>query len=179
MSPTAKARPLAGLAAGLLGGAVATFVLDLFQQASIKTTQKAEWALNARPRFSEQQKAQLRGYAYAHAESATRLSNVLTGKDLTREQKDQAIPYMHYLFGALAGAAYGLTAEYLPAATSGFGTTFGSLLFLGAAETALPLLELAPSPRRVPPAMHVGGLAAHAVYGAALEGVRRLTRHLF
>lgn len=178
MSPADKKYPLAGLAAGLLGGAFATLVLDLFQQASLRGTQKFETLIGSSHELSGQQQAQLRGYAYAHAESANRLAHMATGQDLTREQKSQATPYMHYAFGTLAGGVYGVAAEYWPEIRYGFGTTYGSLLFFGAAETALPLLELSPAPKAIPLTMHLGGWAGHAVYGAALEAVRRLARNL-
>ncbi len=179
MSPTQKQCPLRGLAAGLLGGAAASLVLDLFHTASLKGTQAFEDATGLPPTLSGQQQAQLLGYQYAQAEIASRLSQLVTGKNLLREQRAQAAPYVHYGLGALAGALYGLLAEYLPSVTTGHGTAYGALLYLGGPETALPAFELSPSPRKIPPAMHVGGLAAHIVYGAALETARRLTRRLF
>ena len=105
-----------------------------------------------------------------------RLAQATGVGSLTPGQKKVAAPATHYLFGALCGGAYGVLAEYWKPASFGFGTAFGVSLFLGASEAVLPSLELLPGPQDTPPLLHAGGLAAHAVYGASTEGLRRVLR---
>lgn len=83
---------------------------------------------------------------------------------------------MHYAFGALMGATYGTIAEGLPQATFGFGTAFGAALFAGADLVAVPALNLSGSPGDQPVSSLTTPFAAHLVYGAATEAVRRLVR---
>ncbi len=167
---------MAGIAAGAIGGIVATWALDQYQEGALEATRRAEDALDADPKLSRQQEDQMRDYQRAHAEAAHRISKSAFGKGLTRIQRRNAAPFVHYAVGALAGGAYGLTAEFLPAVRAGFGTGYASLLFLGGSEALLPWLNLGPKPQKVPAAAHAGGLSAHFVYGAVLETTRRVLR---
>jgi uncharacterized membrane protein YagU involved in acid resistance len=75
------------------------------------------------------------------------------------------------------GALYGLTTEYFPEASAGFGTMFGALLFALADEAAVPLTGLSGPPAEYPVSSHLRALASHVVYGASTEAVRAtLTR---
>lgn len=165
-----------GLVAGAIGGIVATWALDKYQEGALQATRRAEDAVDADPVLSRQQEDQMRGYQRAHAETAQRIVKSAFGKGLTRAQRRQAAPFVHYAVGALAGSIYGLSAEIMPAVRSGYGTGFASLMFLGGSEALLPWLDLGPAPQKVPATMHAGGLSAHFVYGAVLETVRRVTR---
>jgi hypothetical protein len=79
-------------------------------------------------------------------------------------------PIVPYAFGALTGGLYGGLAEYSPKVTSGFGTTFGGALFSNADLLAVPALDLVPA--------EATPFAAHIVYGATTELVRRVLRSL-
>ncbi len=166
--------PLKGLLAGAVGGLLGTLALDLFQQAALSATRKAEDAVDADHTYSRQQEQQIKGFERAHADTA----DALTGGHLSHDQRKVAAPLTHYAFGMLCGGAYGLVAEYVPAATAGFGTAFGSALFLAAQEGAVPALGLSPTPEKIPAILHVGGLTAHSVYGATTEGTRLLLRKI-
>ena len=75
---------------------------------------------------------------------------------LDKEQKKTAGRVVHYTFGTLMGIVYGVSAELVPEATTGAGTAFGTLLYLGADEVAVPAFQLCPrrrSCRRSPPAL--------------------------
>jgi len=74
------------------------------------------------------------------------------------------------------GGLYGALAECWPGARAGFGTTFGSALFAGADLIAVPVLKLGPSADELPIAAEASPLAAHMVYGASTELVRRVAR---
>jgi putative membrane protein len=82
-------------------------------------------------------------------------------------------PVVHYAFGALTGGVYGGLAEYSSKVTSGFGTSFGGVLFSTADLLAVPALNLAP-----PTSALATPFAAHIVYGATTEFVRRILRGL-
>jgi putative membrane protein len=83
---------------------------------------------------------------------------------------------LHYGFGALTGAAYGVLAELAPGVTRGVGVPFGTAVWLGADEIAVPAFGLSGLPWEHPPSVHARALAAHLVYGVATEGLRRLAR---
>jgi uncharacterized membrane protein YagU involved in acid resistance len=85
-------------------------------------------------------------------------------------------PAVPYGFGALTGGLYGGLAEYSSKVTSGFGTSFGGVLFSTADLLALPVLNLGPSLSDQPAS--ATPFAAHIVYGATTEFVRRLLRLL-
>ncbi len=164
-----------GLLAGAAGGLAATLVLDGFGKASLEATRKVEDAAGGPHTYTHQQEEQFQNFERAHIGTVENIAQA-TGASLTERQKKLAAPATHYLFGTLAGAAYGLLAEYWPSARFGFGTAFGISLQLGATEGVLPALGLMPSPLDTPLFLHAGGFASHAVYGASTEGVRRLVR---
>jgi putative membrane protein len=85
-------------------------------------------------------------------------------------------PIVHYTFGALTGGLYGGLAEYSDKVTSGFGTGFGGALFSTADFLAVPALNLRPSPGDQPASALATPFAAHIIYGATTEFVRRIVR---
>jgi uncharacterized membrane protein YagU involved in acid resistance len=106
------------------------------------------------------------------------VSTVTGGRHLWAEGKEKGGPIVHYAFGALMGAVYGAVAEQVPSVATGFGTAFGAALFTGADLVAVPALSLSEtlSAEEIPPL--ATPFAAHLVYGAATEAVRRLVRAL-
>jgi putative membrane protein len=84
-------------------------------------------------------------------------------------------PIVHYAFGALTGGVYGGLAEYSSRVTSGFGTSYGGVLFSTADLLAVPAVNLASAPSDSALATP---FAAHIVYGATTEFVRRILRSL-
>jgi hypothetical protein len=97
-----------------------------------------------------------------------------TGDHLSRAEKENAGPIVHYAFGALSGGFYGGLAEYSSTVTSGFGTSFGGTLFSTTSLLAVPTLNLGPSPSDQP----ASPFAAPILYGATTEFVRRVLRSL-
>jgi hypothetical protein len=163
-----------GLAAGFVGGIVATWVLDKYQQGALEVTRRAEGALGAGPVLSSYQENQMLGQQRAHAETADRLAKSTLGKGLSRRQRRDAIPIVHYAVGALAGGAYGLAAELIPAVRAGYGTGYASLLFMGGSQSLLPGFGFGVLGSRA--ATQGDGLSGHIVYGATLEVTRRILR---
>jgi hypothetical protein len=163
-----------GLAAGVIGGLVATWVLDKYQQGALEVTRQAESSLDVDPILSRRQEDQLRTQQRAHAEAAERIAQSTFGKGLSRNQRRNAAPIVHYAIGALAGGAYGFAVEILPVVRRGYGTGFSNLLFLGGSQAMLPWLNLG-TRQKVTPVKN-GGLSAALVYGATLETTRRILR---
>ena len=169
---------MSGLAAGAIAGLAATWVLDRYKEGAVAVTRRAEEASGADDSFSRQQAQQIRSHHEIHKEAAQLLAHLTTGKRLNTRQQQKAGLCIHYAVGALVGALYGVTAEWLPVVRSGYGTGFSSILFLGGSDALLPWLDQGKSQRRVPPALKVSGLSSHLVYGGVLETVRRGVRFL-
>lgn len=85
---------------------------------------------------------------------------------------------MHYGFGTVTGAAYGVAAEVAPASAAGEGLPFGTFVWLTADEIAVPALGLSKPAGQYPVSTHVYALASHLVYGLTLELSRRAVRKL-
>jgi uncharacterized membrane protein YagU involved in acid resistance len=155
----------------MLGGLAGSATMMAFQMVWTKTAERAgaKDLANKTHRHEEMQQ-----------DSTAKVANIaayrVIGRSLDRGEKKKGGMAVHFGFGAAMGALYGALAEVAPATTGGFGTAFGTGLFVGADEVALPRLRLSKPPRQVPPEMHVLGLTSHAVYGATVEGVRRLVR---
>jgi len=73
----------------------------------------------------------------------------------------------------VSGAIYGAVSEVLPLATAGFGTLFGTAVWLAADEVAVPALGLGPTPVELPLSHHAQYLGGHLIYGAITDAVRR------
>lgn len=176
---------LRGLLIGATAGIAATLVMDQFQKlssASQKAIEKhrriaegeSPWQIAHEQVQQQQQQAAQEG----STEVVARHLAQAAGKEIPPESKKQAGQAVHFSFGTLMGIAYGVTAEFLPEISSGGGTAFGTMLFLGADEVAVPALRLAPPPTETAPTDHLQHWAAHVVYGGTLELARGILRRL-
>jgi hypothetical protein len=163
----------AGLASGMIGGIVATWVLDMYKQGALEATRRAESAVGAGPVLSRHQEERMHDQERAHVQVADRIVKSTTGKRLSRARRRDAVPVVHYAIGALAGAAYGVAAEFIPAVRAGYGTGFASILFMGGSQSLIPGFGFGPEKG---PAGQGDGLSGHLVYGATLETTRRILR---
>ncbi len=100
----------------------------------------------------------------------------LGADDLPTAGKRAASESIHWGFGALAGAAYGVVAELYPDVTAKNGVTFGMALMAFTHEGALPTLGLSASPANQKPREQRSEMATHVVYGVVAETVRKLVR---
>lgn len=167
-----------GIVAGVVGGLVASWVMNEFMSNLGPPLQKA---LQGDTAASSQQPQSQNGEKPDDATMKTAdavVSTVTGGRHLSREGKEKGGPIVHYTFGALMGGVYGAIAEELPLTTAGFGTAFGAALFTGADLIAVPALNLSGSSGEQPVSSLATPFAAHLVYGAATETVRRLMRAL-
>jgi uncharacterized membrane protein YagU involved in acid resistance len=64
-------------------------------------------------------------------------------------------------------------AETVPPASAGYGAVYGSAVWLGADEIAVPALGLSGPPTQTQVIGHVQALAAHVVYGVTTDLTRR------
>jgi putative membrane protein len=161
-----------GALAGLLGGLAGSVTIALFQMAWTRTAEAA----GARALAGKTHRHE-RAQRNATAKVASIAMKRVTGVPLRGEKKRMAGgAAVHFLFGSAMGALYGAAAELTPLATAGYGAGFGAALFAGADEVVLPQLGLSKDPDEIPPSMHALGLTSHFVYGATVEGVRRLVR---
>jgi putative membrane protein len=158
-----------GLAAGLVAGLAATYVMTRFQELSGKLEEKLTEEEGG-------QKKKAKKGDDATVKAAAGLSRTLFDHELSAKEKKTAGPAVHYGFGILNGALYGTLAEIAPTVTRGLGAPFGTALWLGADEVAVPAFGLSGPPWESSPAVHAKALAAHLVYGLTTEGVRRLVR---
>jgi putative membrane protein len=156
-----------GLAAGAAAGLAASYVMTQFQNA---------WTKIAQSDSAEQGQGQEEENATVKA--ARKISEGVFDHPLSDSEKEKAGNAIHYAFGAAVGAVYGLTAELMPKARSGFGLPFGAALFVAADEVGVPAFGLSKPPQEIPLGMHVYGLASHIVYGATTEALRRGLRAL-
>jgi hypothetical protein len=172
---------LRGIITGATAGIAATLIMDQFfklTSAGQKAVEKqiklahgeSPWEIAHEQVQQEQQAAERED----STEIVARKIAEATGKTLGKEKKKKAGQAVHYTFGTLMGIVYGVSAELVPEATTGAGTAFGTLLFLGADEVAVPALGLSPTPADTPATDHLQHWAAHVVYGGSLELVRSL-----
>lgn len=83
---------------------------------------------------------------------------------------------IHWGFGALAGALYGVVAEVYPQATDKHGASFGLTLAAVTHDGVLPALGLAAPPDEQSGREHTSEMASHIVYGVVAETVRSAVR---
>jgi putative membrane protein len=164
-----------GLLAGLIGGLAGSIAMNEFQAVTKGVTEA--WKRSAhQPEKPSAQNGSDEDDATMKA--ADRIAMLTSGNHLSRQQKKTAGPIVHYAFGAIVGVVYGALSEMAPVVTKGAGTAYGTAVWLGGDEVAVPMLELAGSPKATPVRVHANALASHLVYGASLEMVRRGVRAL-
>jgi hypothetical protein len=154
-----------GMLAGLAGGLAASWTMNQFQAGMQKLSDS---------NGNGQQEPQEGDDATEKAASA--ISETVAHRQLTRDEKKVAGPVVHYVFGSTIGALYGAAAEFSPMTAKGWGVPFGAAVFVGADEIGVPLAGLSKPPNRIPASTHASALAAHLVYGATTDGVRRIVR---
>ena len=167
-----------GLAAGLIGGLVASWTMNRFQDVWSKLAQGNP----SRDQLSNHSERDERAEASAGSEddttvrTASAISEGLFDHKLTQKEKKIAGPAVHYTLGTGVGGLYGAAAEIAPEVTAGAGLPFGAAFWLVVDEGAVPLLGLSKGPRAYPLSTHAYALSSHFVYGLTAEIVRRVIR---
>ncbi len=148
----ARPRSLAkGLVAGLIGGLVGTLAKTLAERMFPPRT-------------------------HGEAEPIGTAAEKVAGHPLDPDTQAIAGEAIHWGFGAAVGAAYGVLAEYYPAATSKEGASFGMALEALTHESALPALGLSVDPEDETLRERSSEITSHVVYGVTTETVRGFVR---
>jgi len=161
---------VAGALAGGVGGALGSAVMNLLEP----RPHGAQGHQAGQPRHGVGLLLAATGRSHAGDDATERTAAALSPRPLSETEKHEAGKLAHYAFGIGCGAVYGALAEVWPRATAGFGTAFGTLIWLGADEGVVPLLGLSKPPTEMSVTDHGRSLVGHFVYGAVTEAVRRL-----
>jgi uncharacterized membrane protein YagU involved in acid resistance len=148
-----------GLLAGALSGLVASFAMSEFYSLVLGAESNSE-----------------PGKEDSTVKAASAISDLVFHHVLTPDQKTIAGPAVHYAFGMTMGAAYGVLVEFWDAARLGSGLPLGSAVWLGAHVITVPALGLSQPITRNSAASEAVEGAAHLVYGAVVEALRRSLR---
>ena len=154
-SSTHRPDYLKGFAAGMIGGLVGTLVKRIAEK--IAPTRSVD-ATSAPVRLADKVKLEV------------------VGTHLAEENEFLAQQAIYWSFGTLVGGAYGAVAERSPNTASAAGLPFGSAVWTATHRAILPLLDLAPEPRRKTVERQVNAFAGHLLYGLTVELVRRQVR---
>lgn len=169
-----------GLAAGLIGGLVASWTMNRFQDVWSKLSEDDEKSRDGQASQRDGSTEQQQSGAEqddATVKTASAISEGIFDHELTKREKKIAGPAVHYAFGTAVGGLYGAAAELAPDITVGVGLPFGAAFWLLADETAVPLLGLSKGPTEYPLSTHAYALASHFVYGLTAELARRAVRN--
>ena len=138
-----------GLAAGLIGGLVASWTMNRFQdvwstvanrQGNEKTPDTQEPEFGAMPEVPDD----------TTMKAASAISEGVFGHKLTQSEKKIGGTAVHYVLGTGVGGLYGAAAEMSPNVTAGAGLPFGAVFWLVVDEGAVPLLGLSEGPMAYP-----------------------------
>ena len=102
----------------------------------------------------------------------------LAGHPLDEDTKALASETIHWVFGATAGAFYGVLAEIYPQITAKNGATFGLTLMSLTHQGALPAMGLSEPHEEQTLRERSSEAATHVIYGVVTEKVRSTVRHL-
>lgn len=169
-----------GILAGAGAGLAASWVMNVFmtgpgQKLHESLETEEERANEHVQQMQQEQSGKPKQDATMKAADAL-VATATGGRHLSIEEQEKAGPVVHYGFGALMGGLYGGVAELMPAARKGFGTAFGGALFAGADLGAVPAFHLSAPLSETSPKALANPLAAHLVYGATTELLRRAFR---
>jgi hypothetical protein len=167
---------LKGLAAGIIGGLVASWVMEEFQAGWTKVSETLSESREKGSSGHAGEQGKVTQQEAATVKAATAISEGVFGHELTPSEKGVAGPVVHYALGTAVGGLYGAVVEVEPELRVGAGLPFGAVFWLVVDEAAVPLLGLSKGPTEYPLSTHVYALASHLVYGLTTDIVRRTLR---
>jgi uncharacterized membrane protein YagU involved in acid resistance len=100
--------------------------------------------------------------------------HIATGRKPTQQGGVRLGTAAHYAFSGVVGVGYALVAPRAHIITLGYGTLYGTLVWIAADETAMPALGLSRPSGQLGPGVHAYALTGHWIFGASLELFRRL-----
>ena len=160
-----KGNVIKGAVAGIIGGLIASFVMDEFQQLVTKVAKETGLADDKGSKKGEDEPSTVK--------AAEAVSEAVFDHKLTNSEKEPAGAAVHYAIGATSGFIYGIAAEMLPVATVGLGLPFGAAVWVAADDVAVPALGLSKPLTEYPLSTHAYALSSHLVYGLTTDLVRR------
>ncbi|SRR5258708_1413649 len=163
---------VANVVAGLAGGLVASYVMDQALAALGKLPSRDGAPGGGQPH--PQPETEPATYKVADA-----IARAVSGHAVPHEHRPAAGAAVHYAFGGAVGAIYGAVAANHREITAVGGIPFGAAWWVVADEIAVPAARLAKGPTAYPVTIHASALAAHLVYGATTEAIRRALVHMF
>ncbi len=182
-----KVHILRGLAAGVVGGLVASAMMNRFQALWSRLAEGEERSHGAQsmqqgsPRKGVGRELQAVGQDEEEDDALERLANAISvgvfKKELTERAKDMAGTALHYAMGTTTGALYGALAEIIPEVKAGVGLPFGAVVWLTVDEGLVPAAGLSKSPTEYPLSTHAYAFSSHLIYGLTTELVRRAVRN--
>ena len=177
MNDAAKQRErsvLKGLVAGLVGGLIASWTMNRFQDMWVKlTADKVSSEQSSTPEYHESNREEQDDTT---VRTASAISEGLFNHKLSASEKKIGGTAVHYSLGTGVGGLYGAVAEIAPEITAGAGLPFGAAFWLVVDEGAVPLMGLSKGPTEYPLSTHAYALTSHFVYGLTAELVRRSVR---
>lgn len=166
---------IAAAAAGLIAGAVATWIMDRFQY---NWWDVAAWIERWRARSAPAPAAAPAAPAAIptteefSGPSTAKVANWLfrrwKGRNLNAAEKGPAGELVHYVFGIANAVLFGVLMGAFGSVAVGWGVLFGVALFVLMDELGLWALGLAKGPWNYAAYIHAYAFAAHVVYGLAL-----------
>lgn len=110
----------------------------------------------------------------ANVKAASDAKAAATGAPIrSKTARQRAGSAVHYATGAVLGLMYAILVLAWPPAACLFGVAYGVAVAVALDYIAVPAFGWGPPAWKTPLHTHLYGLTAHAVFGAALEGVRR------
>ena len=171
---------LLGAAAGALGGLVASWAMVRFNHLIAPDTGTSDKPADPHARWRDEGRPnEIDGTIPdepGSMQAADALGAPVAGRPLTPREKEIGGEFLHYLFGAATGAAYGAVAETDRSVRQAAGIPFGIAVWLIADEIGMHAAGFATHPADYPLSRHAAALASHIVYGMTVEGVRRTVR---
>jgi hypothetical protein len=164
-----------GVVAGVIGGLVGTFAMSEFQGWWSRVARDGE-PQSAAGRHDARDWQEIHEGENANEIVAQKVAETTIGRRLDQEELAVGAPAVHYMFGSVIGGFYGALAENAPAARALSGAAYGTAVWAGADEIAMPALGLSDRTDKQPFDRHVHSFAAHIVYGVTTELVRRGVR---
>jgi putative membrane protein len=166
---------LKNLIAGSISGLVGTIAMTQFQNLRNKISENMG---------GEKTKAQSKQPEHEKEDSTMKTAGKVAevaGHKLSPAERKKAGPWVHYAFGTTVGGIYGLVREVAPIAWHrvnpvAAGAGYGTAVFLGAHEVAVPALKLSSKPSQEPLPDHASEFVAHLVYGIGTALTYRLLR---
>jgi hypothetical protein len=164
-----KPTPLGAVARGLIAGAVGTAAMDLVWFARYRrgggTDKLVNWEFSSGLTDWES--------APAPAQVAKRVMEGFLQREIPPERAPLINNVVHWSYGMLWGALYGIVAGSLRSRRTAYGLALGPIVW-GSAYAVLPLAKLYKPMWEYDPGTLAKDLGAHMAYGAGTAGAFRL-----